>query len=56
MDSGLRFQAARVNPEKHKRTPLLVVDDLEGQSAQVILVAATGERKKHFNFLMCSEM
>lgn len=56
VDSGLRFQAAGVNPKKHKRTPLLVVDNLEGQSAQVILVPTPGERKseKKINLFMCS--
>lgn len=55
MDSSLRFQAAGVNPKKHKRTPLLIVDNLEGQSAQVVLVPTPGERKgkKKIFFLTC---
>lgn len=45
VDSSLRFQAAGVNPKKDKRTPLLVVDHLEGQSTQVIFVPTPGENK-----------
>lgn len=46
VDGSLRLQAAGVNPKKHKRTALLVVNDLEGQSAQVVLVPTPGNRKR----------
>lgn len=38
VDSSLWFKSAGVNPNKYQRTTLLVVDNLEGQSTQVILV------------------
>lgn len=57
VDSSLRFQAAGVNPKKHQRAPLLIVDNLEGQSAQVVLVPTPGQSSKKqnvFNLFMCS--
>lgn len=44
VDSSLRFQTAGVNPKKHKGTPLLIVDNLECQSAQVVLVPTPWEK------------
>lgn len=38
VDSRLWFQSTGVNPKKHQRTALLVMENLEGQSAQVVLV------------------
>lgn len=38
VDSSLWLQSTRVNPNKYQRTTLLVMDNLEGQSAQVVLV------------------
>lgn len=38
VDSSLWYKSAWVNPNKYQRTTLLVVDNLEGQSTQVILV------------------
>ena len=38
VDSSLWFQGTGVNPEKHKRAALPVMDNLEGQSTQVVLV------------------
>lgn len=45
VDSCLRLQGARVDSEKHQRTALLVVENLEGQSAQVVLVPAAAGRQ-----------
>lgn len=53
VDSSLGFQAAGVNPKKDKRTPLLVVDHLEGQSTQVVLVPTPGEKKHNEGLLTC---
>lgn len=41
VDGGLWFQGTRVYPEKYKRTTLLVMENLEGQSTQVVLVPAS---------------
>ena len=38
VDGGLCFQSTRVNPEKHQRTTLLVMENLEGQGTEVIFV------------------
>lgn len=45
VDGRLWFQGARVDPEKHQRTALLVVENLEGQSTQVVLVPAAAGRQ-----------
>lgn len=41
----LRFQGAGVDPEEHQRAALLVVENLEGQRAQVVLVPAAAGRR-----------
>ena len=38
VDGRLWFQSTGVNPKKHQRTALLVMENLEGQSTQVVLV------------------
>lgn len=43
VDSRLWFQCTRVNSEKHHRAALLLMDNLEGQSTQVVLVPAPVE-------------
>lgn len=42
----LRLQGARVDPEEDQRATLLVVKNLEGQGAQVVLVPAAAERRR----------
>lgn len=45
VDGCLWFQGARVDSEKHQRAALLVVENLEGQSTQVVLVPAAAGRQ-----------
>lgn len=43
VDSRLWFQSTRVNPQKHQRAALLIMEHFEGQSTQVVFVPLPAE-------------